>query len=61
MKLNPASASIVYCTYLGGAVNDTVTAMAVDANGVIYLTGVTASGDLPDHRQRSAIDHTGGG
>ena len=47
MKLNPASASIVYCTYIGGAVNDTVTAMAVDANGVIYFTGVTASGDYP--------------
>lgn len=47
MKLNPQDGSIAYCTYVGGAVNDTVTQMAVDANGVIYLAGVTASGNFP--------------
>ncbi len=49
MKLNPAAGgnAIVYCTYLGGAVNDQVNDMAVDVNGVIYLTGVTLSGDYP--------------
>ncbi|HLH39485.1 MAG TPA: SBBP repeat-containing protein [Bryobacteraceae bacterium] len=46
MKLSPQG-GIVYCTYLGGAVNDTVKQMVVDANGVIYLTGVTASGNYP--------------
>ncbi len=49
MKLNPTAgaAAIVYCTYIGGAVNDQVTDMVVDANGVVYFTGVTASGDYP--------------
>ena len=49
MKLNPAAGgeAIVYCTYLGGSVDDQVTDMAVDANGVIYITGVTLSGNYP--------------
>lgn len=47
MKLSPQTGTIVYCSYLGGAVNDTVTQMVVDSNGVMYLTGVTASGNFP--------------
>jgi hypothetical protein len=49
MKLNPAGgdSAIVYCTYLGGSVDDQVTDMVVDAKGVIYLTGVTLSGNFP--------------
>ena len=47
MKLSPQNGTVVYCSYLGGAVNDTVTQMVVDANGVMYLTGVTASGNYP--------------
>ncbi len=49
MKLNPAggAAAIVYCTYIGGSVNDQVNDMVVDANGVVYFTGVTLSGNYP--------------
>jgi hypothetical protein len=47
MKLSPQTGTIVYCSYIGGSVNDTVTQMVVDANGVMYLTGVTASGNYP--------------
>jgi Beta-propeller repeat len=47
MKLSPQNGTIVYCTYIGGAVNDTVDQMVIDANGVMYFTGVTASGNYP--------------
>ncbi len=49
MKLDPTQPAnpIVYCSYLGGASLDMVTAMTVDANGVMYLTGSTDSGAYP--------------
>lgn len=49
MQLNPAQPSnpIVYCSYLGGVSTQTATAMAVDANGVMYVTGSTDSGAYP--------------
>jgi len=49
MKLNPSlgSSAIVYCTYLGGAAIETLKAMTVDANGVVYLTGTTNSSGFP--------------
>lgn len=51
-KLDPAAAagtsSLVYSTYLGGsAFVNFATAIAVDANGVAYLTGQTNSTDFP--------------
>jgi len=47
MQVNPGSNTITYCTYLGGGAIDTVKAMTVDANGVIYLTGSTDSENYP--------------
>ena len=47
-KLNPASASLVYSTYLGGG-NDTGTGIAVDSAGNAYLTGVTSSAVFPTY------------
>ncbi len=49
MQLDPAlgGSAIVYCSYLGGDAIDTVTQMAVDANGVMFLTGNTDSGTFP--------------
>ncbi|HLK50787.1 MAG TPA: SBBP repeat-containing protein [Bryobacteraceae bacterium] len=41
------SATWVYFTYLGGARDDAVTAITVDANGLIYATGTTTSSDFP--------------
>jgi hypothetical protein len=45
-KLNPAGASLVYSTYLGGG-DDTGTGIAVDSAGNAYLTGFTGSADFP--------------
>jgi hypothetical protein len=51
MKVNPAATSgeevIVYSTYFGGSAAENLTAMAVDANGIVYTTGSTGSSDFP--------------
>jgi len=49
LQLDPtlAGSAIVYCSYVGGEAIDTVTQMAVDANGVMFLTGNTDSGSFP--------------
>lgn len=46
-KVNPSGTELAYSTYLGGALNDTVSAIAVDAQGSAYLTGETYSADFP--------------
>ena len=50
VKIDPKAspgAQIVYVTYFGGTNNDTVNAMTVTARGMVYLTGATASTDMP--------------
>ncbi|HEY2992252.1 MAG TPA: Calx-beta domain-containing protein [Methylomirabilota bacterium] len=46
-KLEAAGDAFVYSTYLGGTGNDVALAVAVDANGVAYLTGTTNSSTFP--------------
>jgi len=38
---------LIYFSYLGGSNNDIPYAVAVDSNGVAYMTGVTSSTDFP--------------
>ncbi|HET9495389.1 MAG TPA: SBBP repeat-containing protein, partial [Chloroflexia bacterium] len=45
-KFNPAG-GVVYSTYLGGGGNDTGHAVAVDASGSAYVTGLTGSSNFP--------------
>jgi MYXO-CTERM domain-containing protein len=40
---------VSYATYLGGNGSDSINAVAVDANGAIYLAGQTSSTNLPAH------------
>jgi hypothetical protein len=49
MKLDPSQGAnaIVYSTFLGSAADDTVKAMAIDQNGVFYVTGSTLSAVFP--------------
>lgn len=44
-KLSPAG-DVLWSTYLGGESADTATALAVDAAGNVYVTGITRSGDF---------------
>src|SRR5439155_834674 len=42
-KLNPTGSALVYSTYLGGSEADGGRAIAVDAAGNAYVTGITLS------------------
>src|SRR5262249_42136014 len=46
-RLNPSASSILWSTYLGGASDDSARAVAVDANGNVYVAGQTGSIDFP--------------
>lgn len=46
-KLNPNGTALVYATYIGGGGLDAGRGIAVDATGIVYLTGKTASGNFP--------------
>ena len=46
-KVNSAGSQLLYTVYLGGSENDSAKAVAVDASGNAYVTGVTASTDFP--------------
>ncbi|HTE18671.1 MAG TPA: tandem-95 repeat protein, partial [Armatimonadota bacterium] len=48
-KLDPAGASLVYSTYLGGGQSDNAFAVALDPAGNAYVTGQTASPNFPLH------------
>jgi uncharacterized protein (TIGR03437 family) len=46
-KWTPDGSQLIYTTYLGGSGTDTVTGMALDSAGSVYLTGMTTSPDFP--------------
>lgn len=46
-KINPAGSTLVYSTFLGGGADDQVLGLAVLANGNVFVSGVTASRNLP--------------
>jgi beta-propeller repeat-containing protein/centrosomal CEP192-like protein len=53
-KLNPAGSALVYSTYLGGALNDLGTGIALDSSADAYVTGGTSSSDFPTTRPLQA-------
>lgn len=46
-EINFTGASLVYSTYLGGNANDNGSALVLDGNGNIYVTGQTNSSNFP--------------
>jgi len=46
-KISADGSSLVYGTYLGGSLNDTVNGIAVDGAGNVYMAGETDSTDFP--------------
>jgi len=46
-KLSADGAAEIYRAFLGGSILEVGTAIAVDANGSAWITGMTGSGDLP--------------
>jgi Beta-propeller repeat len=47
MKLDAVTRALVYLTYLGGAGDDRALGIAADADGLVYVCGVTTSPDFP--------------
>jgi len=46
-KLGPGGNSLIYCTYLGGRIDDRAFGIAVDSSGKAYVTGWTSSSTFP--------------
>jgi len=46
-KVNQSGSALVYSSYLGGTGYDSAQGISVDANGNVYVTGGTTSGDFP--------------
>jgi MYXO-CTERM domain-containing protein len=46
-KFDPSGKTLLYATYLGGASEDSATAIAIDATGNAYVAGNTQSADFP--------------
>ncbi len=46
-KLNAAGSSLAYGTFLGGSLDDTVSAITVDGSGNAFIVGYTGSSDFP--------------
>lgn len=57
-KFNPNGSGPIYSTFIGGTGDDQALALAVDAAGAVYLTGVTQSADFPTV---NAVQATPGG
>ena len=47
IKLTPSGGGIFYATYLGGALDESANAIAVDGSGNAYVTGFTLSTNFP--------------
>jgi hypothetical protein len=54
VKIGPAGRRVVYSTYLGGGADDSGRAIAADADGNAYVTGVTSSNDFPRRGRQAA-------
>jgi uncharacterized protein (TIGR03437 family) len=46
-KLDPTGSTLLYSTYLGGTGSDSVSGIALDSTGDVYITGSTNSQDFP--------------
>jgi hypothetical protein len=59
VKIGPAGRKVVYSTYLGGGADDSGRAIAADAEGNAYVTGVTSSSDFPRRGRQVATGGAG--
>jgi hypothetical protein len=60
-KLNAAGSNLVFSTFVGGTDYDAIQALALDAAGTIFATGLTMSTDFPVTADALQIAHAGNG
>ncbi len=60
VKLNAAGTGLLYGTFYGGADDDYALSLAIDSSGAAYITGETASTDLPTTDNAYSREHRGG-
>src|SRR5262249_42350347 len=60
-KLNPAGSGLVFATYLGGSGDEVATALAVEPNGNIVVSGFTLSSNFPLSAEALQTTFPGGG
>jgi hypothetical protein len=60
-KLAADGSTVLYSTFLGGALHDQGRALAVNRDGEVYVTGTTASVDFPVHHAFQPAFGGGGG
>ncbi|MBI3421978.1 MAG: SBBP repeat-containing protein [Acidobacteria bacterium] len=58
-KLNEAGSALSFSTYLGGSGDDEARALAIDAAGMLYLTGATNSTDFPTTKSARSAPNGG--
>jgi hypothetical protein len=46
-KLNPGGTALLFSTYFGGSLDETVTSLALDNSGNVYIAGSTISANFP--------------
>jgi uncharacterized protein (TIGR03437 family) len=46
-KLNATGSALVWSTFFGGSITDSITSMSLDAEGGVYIAGQAGSSDLP--------------
>ena len=60
VKLNPAGSALMYATFIGGIGDDQAYSIAVDTDGVAYVTGHTSSSNFPTTLGAFDTSYSGG-
>ncbi len=60
LKLDSSGQSLIYSTFLGGRGRDEGRGITVDANGYVYITGLTHSSDFPTTSDSFDDSYNGG-